>query len=305
MCRDDANRLADKLKKITVADIVERINVKVRAFTSHDGQACTVYVLRMELYKPKNYPRYTDITLEDWEEILEVVFVRELEDAIQNHLLLLSKINGIKNVASGSTQKASNESDQEGSGNVSQCRGDNDDDVDDADGEEVEDLGMDAHKQKQRATDEKDYEDGSEEEMNDVVSAAGFGSEIDQAESEVDDDQVETEIEHDQTKNEIEISQDQASENLKPITPKARKKKTKSKTKRQKVRAKLVKDTDRAMYVAARGMHFEAHFKFINEPNILLAQVHSHFLSVVFIIVIFLSLSKMIAFWKIQNLLAF
>ncbi|KAH9678838.1 DNA-directed RNA polymerase I subunit 1 [Citrus sinensis] len=280
---DDAKRLADKLKKITVADIVKKISVKVRAFTSHDGQACSVYVLTMELYKPKNYPTYTDITLEDWEEILEVVFVRELEDTIQNHLLLLSKINGIKNVASGLTQKASNETDQDGSGNVSQCRGD-DDDADDADGEEAEDLGMDAHKQKQRATDEKDYEDGSEEEMNDGVSAAGFGSEIDQAESEIDDDQAETEIEDDRATNEIETSQDQASENLKPFTPKSSKKKSKSKSKRKKARAKLVKkDTDRAIYVAARGMHFEAHFKFINEPNILLAQIARHVAKKVYI----------------------
>lgn len=158
------------------------------------------------------------------------------------------------------------------------------------------DLGMDAHKQKQRATDEKDYEDGSEEEMNDGVSAAGFGSEIDQAESEIDDDQAETEIEDDRATNEIETSQDQASENLKPFTPKSSKKKSKSKSKRKKARAKLVKkDTDRAIYVAARGMHFEAHFKFINEPNILLAQVCSHFLSIDFIVIV-LSQSKLNAF---------
>lgn len=241
---------------------------------------CTVYVLKMKLYKPKSYPRYTNITVEDWEEILEVVFVRELEDAIQNHLLLLSKISGIKNSVSGSSSKAANEMDEEVSGIGSQHRGDNDD-ADDEYGEDAEDLGMDAQKHKQRATDEKDYEDDSEEEQSEGVSLAGFGSEIDQAENESEHDQALNEVDNDQSEkeveNEIEISKHEASKNLKASMRNLSKKKTKSETKRKRVRAKLVKkETDRAIYVAAKGMHFEAHFKFINEPHILLAQVLSY-----------------------------
>jgi len=37
-----------------------------------------------------------DITHEDWKDTLRVFFVRELEDAIESHMALLSKISGIK-----------------------------------------------------------------------------------------------------------------------------------------------------------------------------------------------------------------
>ncbi len=35
----------------------------------------------------------------------------------------------------------------------------------------------------------------------------------------------------------------------------------------------MKKDFDRVIYVEARGMHFEVHFKFINEPHILLVEI--------------------------------
>lgn len=50
----------------------------------------------MKLYQPKQNLKYIDITLEDWKEDLRVVFVRELEVAIENHMTFLSKISGIK-----------------------------------------------------------------------------------------------------------------------------------------------------------------------------------------------------------------
>ncbi|KAL5745758.1 hypothetical protein ACOSP7_026904 [Xanthoceras sorbifolium] len=153
----------------------------------HHGQTCSIYKLKTKLYKPKHYPKYTDISVEDWEETLEVAFVRELEDAIQNHLLLLSKISGIKNFVSGSVSKGSNETDDETSASGSQHKGRNDDDA--------QDLGLDVQKQKQQATDEKDYEDDSEEELNEGASLAGYGSEIDQAENETEIDQNENGIE--------------------------------------------------------------------------------------------------------------
>ncbi|KAL5783905.1 hypothetical protein ACOSQ2_006297 [Xanthoceras sorbifolium] len=276
---DDAKRLADKLKKITVADIVESMEVSVMPFSVHEGQTCSIFKLKMKLYKPIHYPKHTDISVEDWEETLEVAFVRELEDAIQNHLLLLSKISGIKNFVSGSVSKGSNETDDDISASGSQHKGQNDDDADDEDAEDAEDLGLDVQKQKQQATDEKDYEDDAEEEVKEGASLAGYGSEIDQAENETENDQNENGIENDKAENEIEINKDKTSESLsrlgKTSTPNSSKKKTKSEVKgKKKVKAKLVKkETDRAIYVAATGLHFEVHLKFINEPHILLAQI--------------------------------
>jgi len=93
------------LKKITVADIIKSMKVSVVPVTVLGGQICSIYKLVMKLYKSKQYPEYTDITLEDWEETLRVNFVRELEDAIENHMALLSKISGIKKIKDRSTIK--------------------------------------------------------------------------------------------------------------------------------------------------------------------------------------------------------
>ena len=51
ICREDAICLADKLKKITVADIIEVTVVPVAVC---DGQICSIYKLVMKLYKPKH-----------------------------------------------------------------------------------------------------------------------------------------------------------------------------------------------------------------------------------------------------------
>lgn len=267
--KEDASCLADKLKKITVADIIKSMKVSVVPFSVHDHQICSIYKLEMMLYIPENYPKNTDISLEDWEETLEVVFVRELEDAIQNHLLLLSKISGIKNFVPDSKSNTSNGTDDDDvSGNRSQHEEVADADEDADDGAVSDDLGLDVQKRKQQLIDEMDYDDASEEEPNEGEPSAGSESEIDQAENEIEvtkDDAIEPLDAKD-------ISYEQSGKSSKH---KSKDKKNESKAKRKKrSRGKLVKkEYDRAYFVKAKGMHFEIHFRFTNEPHILLAQI--------------------------------
>lgn len=274
--REDASCLADKLKKITVADIIKSMKVSVVPFAVHDHQICSIYKLEMMLYIPENYPKNTDISLEDWEETLEVVFVRELEDAIQNHLLLLSKISGIKNFMPDSKSNTSNgtDDDDDVSGNRSQREEDADADEDADDGAVSDDLGLDVQKRKQQLIDEMDYDDASEEEPNEGELSAGSESEIDQVENEIEVTKDDV-IEPLDAKN---ISYEQSGKSSKH---KSKDKKNESKAKRKKrSRGKLVKkEFDRAYFVKAKGMHFEIHFRFTNEPHILLAQVFSPSLS--------------------------
>lgn len=274
--RKDASRLADKLKKITVADIIKSMKVSVMPAAVHDHQNCRIYKLEMMLYIPENYPKHTDISLEDWEESLRVVFVRELEDAIQNHLLLLSKISGIKNFMPDSQSDASNGTDDDVSGNRSERQEENDDDDDGG----TEDLGLDAQKRKQQATDEMDYEDTSDEEPNEGELTAGSESEIDHVEDEVE-----------VSKNDV-IEMPDAKDKTSELSGLGKSSKQKSKSKKnqpevkkkKRSRGKLVKkEYDRACFVKAKGMHFEVHFRFIGEPHILLAQVLSHSLSFLFL----------------------
>ncbi|XP_052730240.1 DNA-directed RNA polymerase I subunit 1 isoform X2 [Vigna angularis] len=263
---EDAICLADKLKKITVADIIKSMKVSVVQVTVHAGQVCSIYKLVMKLYKPKQYPKYTDITLEDWEDTLRVFFVRELEDAIESHMALLSKISGIKKFKTDPQSNYSNSS-EDGHGNESESetKGKNKDDDDDdgvvEDTEGYEDLGSDAQKRKRQGTDEVDYEDGPEEEMHD-------GEQSEETENDEDGSDVDVnENDNDMTLDANNSQGLEKSSKFKPIVEKNSLKREKKKSKA------ITKKYDRAVFVKAKGMHFEIHFKFTGEPHILLAQI--------------------------------
>ncbi|OMO70228.1 RNA polymerase, alpha subunit [Corchorus olitorius] len=270
--KEEAFCLADKMKRITVADILESMKVSVTPFAVHNGDICSIYKLKMRLGKPGQYFKNSDITVEDCEHILKVVFLRDLEDAIHNHLVLLSRISGIKNFMADS-RKGANEAED-----IPENKShgiENDDDDDDDHEEAGEDLGLDAQKQKWQTIDEVDYEDGSEEE-NGGASSAGLLSEIDMSE---DEDEDENENENGTIEDKV-IGSDHGKDDISLNSPniekrsKSREDETKSEPQRKKKRVKFVrKETDRAIFDDVRGLHFEVHFKLIDEPRILLAQI--------------------------------
>uniref|UniRef100_A0A0D3CUE1 DNA-directed RNA polymerase n=1 Tax=Brassica oleracea var. oleracea TaxID=109376 RepID=A0A0D3CUE1_BRAOL len=154
---DDASHITDKLRKITVADIIK-----------------------------KHYPKHTDITDEDWQETMKVRYLRKLEDAIQKHMTMLCRIRGIK-VKKVTGLKAGNDTknndsasgkqtqDDDDSASGKQNQDDDDDDDDSANGKQTQDdddEGLGAEKRKKQAADE-DYEESSEDEKNETLSTSG------------------------------------------------------------------------------------------------------------------------------------
>ncbi|KAK9170052.1 hypothetical protein Syun_002192 [Stephania yunnanensis] len=253
--RDDADCLAAKFMKVSVADVVENMEVCVVPFSVYRKKACTLYKLKMKLYSPELYPRFSDISLKDCQKTLEHVFVDELERAIKTHLTMLSKISGIKNFvqknASGDDEESDGDLDskheQTGQENGKGDDGDNDDDDDDDDGE-AEDLGADAQKRKSQARDEMEYEDSIENEasMNeseyiDGEPSGGFESEVDQGDPEISNDVNDDAQIHD------------AEDESEPGAAK--------------------KNRDRTVFVEAKGLDFEVHLRFIDEPYILLSEI--------------------------------
>ncbi|KAK7285628.1 hypothetical protein RJT34_20405 [Clitoria ternatea] len=263
---DDAMCLADKLKKITVADIIESMAVSVVPVTVVGGMVCSIYKLVMKLYKSKHYPKYTDITLEDWEDTLRVLFVRALEDAIESHMTLLSKISGIKNFMTDTQAGLNNSEDVNDNGSESEKKDQINGDDDDGGGggiedtEVSEDLGSDAQKRLQQGTDEVDYEDGSEEETHD--------GELSEEPEEGDEDGNDVGVDEDDNNMTVDTNESEGYEN----SSKSVKEKEKLKSKRKKFKPKS-KRYDRAVFVKAKGKHFEVHFKFTGQPYILLAQI--------------------------------
>ncbi|KAJ8767918.1 hypothetical protein K2173_020858 [Erythroxylum novogranatense] len=276
--REDADILADNFKKVTVADIVESMEVSVKPFAVYEREICRIYKLKMKLYKPAHYPQFSQISSEDWEETLKVMFVRALEDAIENHLQLLSRISGIKNYLPQSQSKASDESEEA----TSDVRKDYDADDNDEYDEGAEDLGLDAEKRKVQATDEMDYDDDFEEDLNEGDSSAS--EETSEVENEMDTPNNGTDgIKDDGFENDTPGSpplgghtkrNSRSKTSQIPSKAPLNNKKKKPESGRKKGRRKLVKkDYDRTVFVEANDKHFELHLKFTNEPHVLLAEI--------------------------------
>lgn len=292
-----------------MAEIVESMNVGVDLFFSEDGQCFQIHKLKIKLYMPEHYPSLP----KDWEDVLKFDYVGELEDAIESHINLLSRISGIESF-SDLQSKASNETDEEFSDKMSHGKEmDNDDDdvANDGGDGEVDDLGSSAQKWRQQAKDEIDYEDDLDDEVNVEDQSARLHGVNDKANNEVkyvkDDFQildVEDEVPENLSKSVLEeddidcescsegevdtadisaglqgnnARENNVLESRKDDTAKNTSEselQEKMKNSNNKRRRREKKEYDRATYVAANGFNFEVHFKFqAYEPLVLLTEV--------------------------------
>ncbi|KAM7264624.1 hypothetical protein ACFE04_002307 [Oxalis oulophora] len=249
---EEAKTIADKLKRVTVADVIESMEV----YTSQsirDGPPVTIYKLKIKLHVPEHYPKYADISFKDWKKTMKFVYLRELEDAIQKHMKDLRVIAGLKIFVPDSLPGGPLTNEARKEKNI--------DDDEEGDGDETEDFGFDAQKRKQRESDDADYDDVSEDEHNDdLLSVASDIDEPKNDGSEAVDNQT--------------GSNDASKEKSgSPSVGDRKEKKTKG-TKRRDKLVFMSKETDRHFFVEAKGLQFEVHFKFgISEPHILLAQI--------------------------------
>lgn len=252
-----------KLKKVTVADIIESVEICVVPLYIYQDQICRLYKIKIKIKK------HELVSKEDCQETLEIMFLRELEDAIENHVNLLSRISGIKDFSEDIESTSASETGDAGLGNKSQ-EGDDDDENGDDEGD---DLGLDAEKRKRQASDEIDYEDGDGK-LNEV-ELTELESEIDQADDQA-DDEIESSIGHVEDVD-VEHEPSNRSHDQGLITePTSTDKKVRSKSKKKRQGSLVRKDSDRSCFVKTKGQHYEVHFRFINEPHILLSEVLLH-----------------------------
>lgn len=260
--KNDAQSLLAKVKKITVADMIESMEVKLLPLSIYNHQVSQLYKLTVKLKK------HDFVSSEDCEYTLKFVFLRELEDAIESHLALLSKINGIQNFKTSSESVDSDETEE----NASSTRHEEEmlDDDDDDEDERTEDLSSDAQKRKQQTTDEMDYDDDENENENEAETTAEIEDEKSEQTDEIDNGDEE---EIGDRGNEEQTSKLQST--VEDISnTKSSKSKTKTTVKQNKKKERRSKkDSDRCVFVDVEGLHFEVHFRFVNEPHILLAQV--------------------------------
>lgn len=255
-CRDDVVSLISKVKRLTVADLVETMEVQVsidhpsqkkqRVSIDHH-EVARIYRLKMRL-KDTQF-----VSMDDIRDTLESVFLVELEDAVENHIIFCSKVSGIRNLMSSSTSEAASSEADEDSGARTK-RADDDDDEDD-DYDKGDDLGSDAQKRKQQASDEMDYDDASSD---------GSGDE-DMEKRKSDAEDVET------SKDEgSEHSDDGDDEVISEAQSIGKEGGGKSLISGKGFSSKKIR---RAVYLKSKGHSFEIHFRFTTEPHVLLAQV--------------------------------
>ncbi|XP_009394527.2 DNA-directed RNA polymerase I subunit 1-like [Musa acuminata AAA Group] len=283
--KDDAERLAAKLRRVSLADVVERMEVCTVPFSIHGNQISTIYKLKMTLYPSELYPAFSELTLEDCKEVLETTFVEAMEDAIAKHLDMIFRISDIK-VASGKEENDFELGvDEDESRNKSNTVEENVDGGDE-DYESLDDQGTDSRRRKQQANDEVEYDDGIEKESfvaageHDEEMQSGFESEIDHVEADEDylmgggspgfDMDIAT-PESPSKADSTPVSEDGKKKSK--LTEKG-KKETKSKADKKAKRPKSSKKKiRRTIYVMAEGLKFEVHYIFRSEPRILLAEI--------------------------------
>ncbi|XP_051116199.1 DNA-directed RNA polymerase I subunit 1 [Andrographis paniculata] len=246
--KHDVVSLVSSVKKVSVSDLVESMEVQL---SLHKDR---IYKLIIKL-KDSEFVR-----LEDTHETLKSSFLRELEDAIESHVVFLSKVSGIQNSTSAPRSEASNEADEDEPGAQKQKR-DDDNDEDNDDDEDGDDLDADAQKRKQQGTDEVDYEDGSDSDPNE-----------DPGNSKNSEDHQSEDIEAGEDED-IDDSEDHKDE----AVSEAKSSREKAKTS-EKILSKIAKSSSdqkvrRAIYIECEGLKFEVHFRFTTEPHVLIAQV--------------------------------
>ncbi|XP_068641705.1 DNA-directed RNA polymerase I subunit 1 [Aristolochia californica] len=280
--RDVAERLAAELMQVTVADIVETIEVVTVPFSVYGEQVATIYKLRVKLYPPKLYPPYSNITLEDIQSALSN-YIEQLETSIQGHLVTLEKIHGITDVSGNMASTSTSTADEDEPENMSKPGDDGDANGDDNEDGDENDNGVDAQKRKRQATDEIDYEDDIENEISTFKNekregdlSVGFESEVDQVEAGDEDytlggtteagggDQV-FDVEDEAPKDSLELERT-------PETRPSEKGKKYNETNKATAKRKK-KDTARVIFMDIQDLDFEVHFCLKGEPHILLAEI--------------------------------
>ncbi|KAJ1703655.1 hypothetical protein LUZ63_003434 [Rhynchospora breviuscula] len=270
--RQEADRVAAKLRRICVADVVERMEVCTIPFFVKDKRVFTVYKLKVQLFPPESYPPHSDLTPDECLSVISDVFVEAMEDAIQKHLSLLNRVRNI-NEADGRKEIGGR-----GAGSEAEEEGGSGEDGEMDDGGLSEEEGADAEKRRRQERDEMEYEDdlGTEElekrEEIDGEYEVGTDNESGEEEEDYTMEEVETDaeedvVEDDEEKETYVVKKD----NKKDKEKKKDRKENDKKTVKEKNRTKKKK---RRIHMESNGLDFEVHFRFDqDDPHVLLTEI--------------------------------
>ncbi|GJS27005.1 DNA-directed RNA polymerase I subunit 1 [Tanacetum coccineum] len=244
----DAEKLVEKVKKLTVAELMQSIEVSKLPHVIHNNEVCRLYKLMVKLKQPRH------VSLQNCQATLRNSFLRALEDAIERHVALLSRINGIKREKNSDSKRSSNAGEDDDGDDDNANANANDDDDDDGGDDDNDNDGGDGDKRKRQSTDSVEYEDGSEEgEEEDASSDVENGG---------DEGKVGTET---ATDDEMDAEH--------PAEKQHAREEDAEKVEVNVIEGFVERKFDRNTFVEVKDLNLEVHFRFTNEPEVLLAEV--------------------------------
>ncbi|KAJ3679103.1 hypothetical protein LUZ60_017114 [Juncus effusus] len=290
--REDAERVAAKLRRICVADVVERMDVFTIPFSTKLGEVSTIYKLKMRLFPRESFPPHSDLTLKECFETISTVFTDTMEDAIQKHIDMLNRIRDVKVVERREKQVEDDEND-DGDDEASVKKGG--EEKDEESESEGEDQGADAERRKMREKDEVEYEDddddaGMSKKREDVEEGEGDEDEnenlersgVENFDEEREEDYAMGGMENEGGEEEVINEENEEREEEKDDKKKKKKKKKDEKMDKGKDKKKDAKEPsrrrrkkkNRQINTEYDGLDFEVHYKFQpDDPRILLAEI--------------------------------
>uniref|UniRef100_A0A0E0Q036 DNA-directed RNA polymerase subunit n=1 Tax=Oryza rufipogon TaxID=4529 RepID=A0A0E0Q036_ORYRU len=244
---DDAERIAAKLRRVRVADIVERIELK--------------------LYPQGLYPRQSELTVEECHETLRTVFIDAMDLAISKHLDLLHKINEIQAVKSNDMES------QRSDGVEESENGPTDEDNGVSDGENEDDLGADAEKWKRQEIDEMEYDDDAEKEEGFDMDSESEEDTKSKPESEDHQAKLDEELEESEEGHVLDSSNKGENLKAKQATARLEDEMNEAEDEKAQVTIKFKKNIKWTIHYESTGLNFEVHYALQEQPHILLAQI--------------------------------
>ncbi|KAM3279841.1 hypothetical protein ACQJBY_046924 [Aegilops geniculata] len=271
--RKDAARLAEKLRGVTLADVVEGIEVCTVPFHNSNGHISSLYKLHLKLFSPDCYPPESELTVDECQASLRTVFVDAMEYAIEKHLNLLHKVSGIQETRVKDTESLPSEGPEESEGRPTD--GD-ESDTSDGDDENEDDLGADAEKRKRQENDDMEYED-------DIENEDGMNSDPDEEtkhELDNEDDPAESGVESEENDEGHLSDSSNKTAKLEGRLAASKLKKERNETvekleeqKQAQITQKRSKKLKLTVHVESADLNFEVHYILHKEPHILLSQI--------------------------------
>ncbi|KAH9297471.1 hypothetical protein KI387_029153, partial [Taxus chinensis] len=262
--RQDAERIAAKLRRIRFADIIESLDVCKIPFSVQNGQVGTLYKLKMKLYSPATYPPYSGVTSKKCEKVFNDQFLDTMKKKIDAAMKLAGRSErDVIQVVSDPLITEGTAGVTEDDSQVKSKGGEQTEDEEEQD-EEAYDDGADAQKRKVQGTDEMDYDDEVDE------NEMSLCNEENQLEGEENDDNCST------VQNEAVEVEDIEPENF-PKSSKTQKGSASTKKGASK-RSKL-----QLGKVVVKGRTFEVDYRLPGNTHILLAQIAENVANQIFV----------------------